>query len=127
MQEIWILRTNDFKETVLTDPVQNFVKSEIIIKALKQLALYWSIAAVCILIPLLHFFLVPLFLMLGLFKGYRSLHNKRKITKCDYICPQCKQMSSLRNIYFESEARVNCNQCLSQLVLLQKNKSTDNQ
>lgn len=60
------------------------------IRATKTLLTMWAIAAMCVLIPVAHFLLVPIFLIAGVLKA-RGLWNKHEDgLHADGYCPVCK-------------------------------------
>ncbi len=66
--------------------------------ALKKLFIYWSLALFFILIPVLHFILVPLFFILGAVIFARQMSQATIISQAQAHCPNCKQELILKNI-----------------------------
>ena len=58
-------------------------------RALKALGLSWGIALLCILIPILHFVLVPLGLIAGPIIAYAIYFKESIILGGEAPCPQC--------------------------------------
>ncbi|MDQ7003325.1 MAG: hypothetical protein Q9N02_11695 [Ghiorsea sp.] len=61
------------------------------IRAIKTLFKLWGIAALCILIPIAHFLLVPLFLVMGIVKSMKLLHKSEDGLYAEGSCPACDQ------------------------------------
>lgn len=57
--------------------------------AIKKLAIFWGIALVCVLIPVFHFVLVPLFFFLGFFFAYRGYKSEGQVLSGETTCPHC--------------------------------------
>lgn len=70
--------------------VQYFSQPEKITQSLKKLGLFWAIAVACVLIPVFHFVLVPLFFILGLFFAHRSYKSEGQVLGGETRCPHCQ-------------------------------------
>lgn len=57
--------------------------------ALKKLAMFWGIALVCVLLPVVHFVLVPLFFILGFFFAYKGYKSEGQVLSGETTCPHC--------------------------------------
>lgn len=77
------------------EPAQVFVKSwskgEIAKRAFKAWGFWWLLAAVSIFIPLLHFVLVPLFLLIGLVAPLLVSVQKTVVLGGQGTCPFCSE------------------------------------
>ena len=111
----WKLKTNDFKESAISAAVLGCEKKKIFFLSIKKLVLFWSIAALCIFIPLLHFILVPAFFGLGIFSFLSQYKNKFYLAKADCQCPQCQKHFTLENFYFFDGKKLGCTNCMAQL------------
>ncbi|MBC7692325.1 MAG: hypothetical protein H7222_11225 [Methylotenera sp.] len=60
-------------------------------RALKLLALLWGIGIFCVILPLVHFFLVPSFLIAGPIAASIVYAKDRMILGGKGLCPHCKQ------------------------------------
>ncbi len=116
----WIVRTNAFKATPLEATVVQCLRGELVSKAIKTLFSFWGIAVLCVFIPVLHFFLVPLFLIIGIFFSIRTLKYKFTIRVGSFLCPECSKHNSIKNLWFAAEARFRCAHCAAQIVIDQK-------
>src|SRR5690606_20106040 len=68
-----------------------WTKSQRIRKGLKLLIILWAIALFTVLIPILHFVLVPLFLLLGPLGFYLGYSQTTSYENGKGECPACKQ------------------------------------
>lgn len=73
--------------TVIVHPLS---KTEKLIKACKKLGLFWALAVFSVLVPVLHFFLVPLFLVLGIYLALRSYKSLGQVVSGETRCPHCQ-------------------------------------
>lgn len=120
MIKTWLIRTNDFKEVAFQGEVLTSNKSERLNLATKKLALYWCIALFCILIPVLHFILVPVFTFVGLFLFLKTLKLQFKLSKLQFTCPACQAQNLHKTLRLDDSLKFNCEQCQAQLVLISK-------
>lgn len=71
--------------------IRNYSKQEILINTLKKLGLFWGLALFSLFLPVVHFFLVPLFLLLGVFFAFRARQFRELILFGEIDCPNCNQ------------------------------------
>jgi len=71
--------------------IQSFSEKEQKVRAIKTLLKFWGIAALCILIPIAHFLLVPLFFIMGIVKAMKLLHKAEDALYAEGTCPACEQ------------------------------------
>jgi len=77
-------------ETSLADMhVEKFSPQEQKMRALKTLLTLWAIAALCVLIPIAHFVLVPGFLIGGVIVASRRWKTVQEGRNAAGICPAC--------------------------------------
>lgn len=57
--------------------------------AIKKLAIFWGIALLCVLIPVFHFVLVPLFFFLGFYFARRGYKAEGQVLGGETTCPHC--------------------------------------
>lgn len=81
---------NDDRRTTGILTVKQFSPAERIRNALKKLSIFWLLAMVSILIPVLHFVLVPVFLGLGLFMAVRAYKAEAWVLHGSTQCPHCR-------------------------------------
>lgn len=58
-------------------------------RALKGAAVFWAVAAGCVFLPVLHFVLVPAFLIVGIVAGLRNLRDEEIVSRVHGACPRC--------------------------------------
>lgn len=75
--------------------VRNFTEKEQKIRAIKTLLKFWGIALLCVLIPVAHFILVPLFFIMGIMKAVKLLHKAEDGLHAEGDCPACEQQIQL--------------------------------
>jgi len=66
-----------------------FTQQEQRMRALKSMMTLWAIAALCILIPIAHFILVPGFLIGGIVAASRRWNTKEEGIEATGSCPAC--------------------------------------
>ena len=71
--------------------IQRLDKSARLRRALKIGAIFWGIGIFCILIPVLHFVLVPAFMLLGPVVGYVIYQTEGMVLGGVGICPNCSE------------------------------------
>ncbi len=86
--------------------------------ALRALGLYWGIALFCVLFPLLHFVLVPFFLLLGIFLAVRAGLAKERILDGSVLCPECKKPFSVKPALVHWPMNEVCQECRWSFVLI---------
>jgi hypothetical protein len=69
--------------------VQTYNDKEQKIRAIKTLLLFWLIAAVCVLIPIAHFLLVPGFFIVGIMKAIKLWNKAEDGLNAQGECPVC--------------------------------------
>lgn len=70
--------------------VRTYSPSEKVFQAAKRLGLFWLISLASVLIPVLHFVLVPLFAVLGIFFAVRTYRSEGAVLRGTTTCPNCK-------------------------------------
>jgi hypothetical protein len=95
--------------------VIEFTKEQRIDRAAKRLGLFWGIGILCILIPFLHFFLVPSFLIVGIYALVTTLEEHKFILSADGLCPSCKKNISFRKLKYKLGLKDVCPQCRQDL------------
>jgi DNA-directed RNA polymerase subunit RPC12/RpoP len=115
LEKSWIVRTNDFKVSPIVGSVEICNQRELVVQAIKKLGLFWGIGIVCILIPVMHFFLVPTFLILGVVLAARTLKFKHRMKAATYDCPECKKKNIIKELWFKDDEHIRCEHCSVQL------------
>lgn len=113
---MWILRANDFKQNPLEVNIVPSSKKSVILLSLKKLGLFWGLAMVSILIPILHFVLVPAFLIIGVYAFLSQYKNTHSLHEGSSTCPACQGRFPIKNIYIYDSKKINCELCMEQLI-----------
>lgn len=71
--------------------IRSWSPKQRIIRALLTLLAVWIVAALAVLIPILHFILVPLLLLLGPIIASIVYTKKSAVIGGDGVCPACKE------------------------------------
>jgi len=74
--------------------VQIYNEKEQKLRAIKTLLLFWLIAAVCVLIPIAHFLLVPGFFIVGIIKAIKLWSKAEDGLTAEGECPVCHNQIS---------------------------------
>lgn len=85
--------------------------------ATKSLAICWGIALLCVFIPILHFFLVPLGLIIGLFLFYRNFKFQELLLDGQISCPGCQHQFQAKTVAFNWPKQESCSACGLELIL----------
>lgn len=96
-----------------TAEIRSFSPREILQKSIKQLAMFWGLAIVSVLLPVVHFVLVPLFFFMGAYLAIRARKVKQEILSGSVNCPQCKQPVTIKKSPFLDEHTEICQNCTS--------------
>lgn len=90
-----------------------------IIYALKGVGFYFLFALISIFLPILHFFLVPLFLVISLYVGVTRFTCTRFIDLYHKKCPSCDAELDIKFLYIKhKEIDLDCINCRSQLKII---------
>jgi hypothetical protein len=95
--------------------VKEFSPQEKTIRALKVLGAFWGAAVVSILIPVLHFVLVPGFFIIGPIMANVKRNQQIEIENARFPCPECKKELEFKKISGNWPIRQTCPNCSSQL------------
>ena len=74
-----------------TAEVTEASKDKLFFKALIRITIWWALAIVAILIPVLHFILVPAFFLTGIYMAMKALKLSMLIESGRVDCPHCGQ------------------------------------
>lgn len=89
-----------------------------VVRAVTALAACWGMAAVAILIPVLHFLLVPALFLAGPFFAYRRLHELATVTRIRGTCPACgRPIDHTGREPWKALLRLDCEHCHRRVVL----------
>lgn len=123
--------TVNFDGDWLPEIVINFYKlslNERTKRSCKTFFILFSCALFSVLIPILHFFLVPGFLILSVFLSYRKFKELYSIDLSNFCCPGCKENLNTgamplrdRNI----TVRRTCNNCRKNITIAVETSAHD--
>jgi len=88
-----------------------------LVLALRYLGISWLIALLCVLVPVLHFFLVPLGLFAGIVLFVRKYSLRHFMEKGQVACPKCGAGILLEANAFNWPRREFCTQCRNEIVI----------
>lgn len=88
-----------------------YTSNQQLVNAIKKLLLFWLAAAFCILIPFLHFILVPLFVILGIVGFLKTIKVSGKIIKGHTDCPYCKSQVKIHPGLLNWPLKEICQKC----------------
>lgn len=85
-------------------------------RAVKMSALFFGLTVFSVFIPVLHFFLVPAFLGLTVYTGYKRFREVYRVDLTTVCCPVCSQKLKETVMYSEEKTfRLYCYECQNQL------------
>ena len=87
------------------------------LRAAAALGACWVAAAVFILVPVLHFFLVPSAFLAGIGAFIYKVRLKELMSAALLKCPQCQKELPLKKAAFNWPRRETCNQCRTSLTI----------
>jgi hypothetical protein len=101
-----------------TVEVIRYDRRQRVIRALKALGACWGPAALAVLIPVLHFLLVPALFLAGPFFAWRRLHEEATVTSIRGTCPACAQaFENTSRDAWKPVMRFDCPHCHRRIVL----------
>lgn len=83
-------------------------------KAVMKFAMFFAVALVSVFIPVAHFVLVPLFLLLSVVFFFLEFKKKYHFVSENVPCIHCKKEFKVDDFFSELSARVFCIHCGSQ-------------
>lgn len=89
-------------------------------RAFKVLGITWGAALLCVLVPVLHFVLVPLFIVVGLALFYRQLSFRMLLDAGRLPCPACKTEFQTKQVAFNWPRYERCTHCQCELILSER-------
>lgn len=79
--------------------------------AVKWFAVFFALAVFSVFVPILHFVLVPSFLIAAVVVGMRAYSQKADLTNLRGNCPNCSSAISLERVRIKRVTREICPQC----------------
>lgn len=95
--------------------VANFSRGERFIRSLKILGACWGLAMIAIIIPALHFLLVPLFFFGGIFGAAFTYVRTRELKMGSATCPFCKIDIPIGQSKLSWPLPIQCGKCKQEL------------
>jgi hypothetical protein len=83
---------------------------------LKKGGMFWGAAVLSVFVPVAHFVLVPLFLLLGVLSLYKQLQFPQVIKSGEFKCPNCSEKIPLESLSFHWPIRKDCPKCTVMLL-----------
>ena len=110
-------RTNEAVSNEAVLEVAHLAPPERLFRAFIGLIVCWLVAGLCILVPVLHFFLVPMGALAGIGVFFYKIRQMelRSATKID--CPKCGSKITLKKAAFNWPMRDTCNACRTELTI----------
>jgi hypothetical protein len=107
-----------FANTVARVGVERHAHAARLKRALLTLGACWGIGALCVLIPIAHFVLVPSFFVLGIVLFMRKLGERASIVSVEGTCPRCKSTRPfIAGGKLKTSVKVQCPECRNELEL----------
>lgn len=121
-QTLKVKITEDYgnKSTFGEIQIQSFSKKERTIRAFRVGGMCWGAALVAILIPLLHFILVPALLIAGPVAAFVISGQENIILGGNGICPHCQKDLPIGRSSSQFPIRELCTKCQSNLKISEK-------
>ncbi|OFZ30441.1 MAG: hypothetical protein A2622_08535 [Bdellovibrionales bacterium RIFCSPHIGHO2_01_FULL_40_29] len=114
----WILQTNDYKQSFFSHDENRCSLKQRTLSALKKVLLFWIFAIASIVVPLLHFILVPGFLIGGVIAFRLHMRNTHYLDNVQFLCPNCGKGNTQKKFYFFSGKRIRCSHCSHQASII---------
>lgn len=99
--------------------LRSWPKAERTLRAFKALGISWGLAVVSVILPLAHFFLVPLFLIAGPVAFYWIGSQRDLIIGGEGTCPGCAKTFTLARAPARWPIRDVCGHCHSEFEIAQ--------
>lgn len=92
-----------------------FSQQERMKRALTRLFTFLGLAIVSVLIPVAHFVLVPLFLMLAPFLTVKTYKEEVVLDACTLECPECRQVTQISKSSGQWPLHNTCSHCRNRI------------
>ena len=102
-------------------PTRHLYLPERLLNGAKFLGLCWLIGLLCVLIPVMHFFLVPLALVAGLVMFFVKFSQREARQSGALRCPKCSEDIAFKRGTFNWPLTGSCPSCRYGFVVLRKN------
>lgn len=96
-----------------TAQIRVYSPREVLTKSLKTLGLFWGLALLSVLLPVVHFVSVPVLFGLGIYMTLRTRKLRKEIISGSIHCPHCRQAVEIRKAPLFDELTEICQNCAS--------------
>lgn len=115
---VMIRDRNDLdKVTTATLMVRVLPVSARVKHAAKVLGIVWGVAVACVFIPVFHFVLVPLGILVGGVFAFHSFALRLGVNEGEVVCPRCSARLRIEPREFNWPLRLVCKSCHGDLTL----------
>jgi hypothetical protein len=87
------------------------------VRALKMLGMFWGFAVLAVFLPIVHFVLVPTFLILGPIMAYGTYKQDAGIVAKNLICPECGETLKVSAQKMKWPLLLTCDNCKTRVYL----------
>jgi hypothetical protein len=94
-----------------TANIHAYTPQMLLAKSIKKLLMFWGAAVLSILLPVVHFVLVPLFFILGIVFAILARKDRFEITDGKVACPNCKKEITVEKAAFAEYHSEICQHC----------------
>lgn len=91
--------------------IRTFTPQVVMAKVVQKLLMFWGAALFSVFLPVVHFVLVPLFFILGIFFAYRARNIKYEISLGEIHCPRCHSLVKIDKADFINSHKEICQSC----------------
>lgn len=105
---------NGYDSTIEIESLSTLAR---LLNGFAALGLFWLGALVCVLIPVLHFVLVPVGLLAGVFFFVFKFGQKENLVSGKIRCLNCNHEMTLKPASFNWPKKEMCTQCGTELVM----------
>jgi len=106
-----IATTNDLRAEYGTAEIRYFNSKDVLLKSLQNLFMFWGLALLSVFLPVVHFILVPLFLILGVFLSVRARKVRGEFISGQVACPRCGTVLTIKHAVFIDRIKEICQNC----------------
>jgi hypothetical protein len=97
--------------------IRDLTKSERVERGLKIGGALGAFGLLCVLVPVLHFVLPPIFILLGIVFGWSTYSTKTEVVSGRFDCPICLKPNELPKESMDFPKAFRCRQCHYDLTL----------
>jgi len=91
-----------------------------VVKSIQLFLGFLFLAALSILVPVMHFVLVPTLLLLAMILPFLNMKNDKALTAQNISCPKCKAKIHFKTKSFSNEVKNFCVACHTQVKIIFK-------